>query len=103
MYRVTVYWRVKEASGSVIQDVPGDVCIEEHFKRTKESILKMIDVRGHRKLVEDLVLFTKDKELLDMSKTFEDSFPSHDKGEELKLYTDFNPKRSERPSKRARA
>jgi len=93
---------VKEASGSVIQDVPGDVCIIDHFKRTQESILKMIHVGAHRKLVEDLTLFTKDKELLDMSKTFKDSFPSHDKREQLELFTDFNPKRSERPSKRKR-
>jgi len=103
MYRVCVYWNVKGASGSVIQSVPGDVCIIDYFKGTKESILKMIHVGAHRKLVEDLALFTKDKELLDMSKTFKDRFPSHDDGEELQLFTDFNPKRSERPSKRARA
>jgi hypothetical protein len=102
MYRVCVYWKVKGGSGSVIQSVSGDVCIEEYFKGTQESILKMIHVGAHRKLVEDLVLFTKGKELLDMSKTFKDSFPSHDKREQLELFTDFNPKRSERPSKRKR-
>jgi len=103
MYRVCVYWKVKGGSGSVIQDVSGDVCIEEYFKGTKKSILKMIHVGAHRNLVEDLPLFTKDRELVDMSKTFKDSFPSHDNGEELQLFTDFNRKRSERPSKRARA
>ena len=43
-----------------------------------------------------------DKNLLDMSKTFEEIFDSHDKREELKLFTDFNPKRSERTAKRKR-
>ena len=90
MYRVKVSWKVNAVSGSVIQDVPGGMLIKDHFEGTKSSIVKNIHVLGHRKLVNDLVLFTEDKNLLDMSKTFEEIFDSHDKREELKLqYTFF--------------
>ena len=102
MYRVKVSWKVNEASGSVIQDVPFLMPIKDHFEGIKSSIVENIDVRGHRKLVKDLVLFTKDKKKLDMNKTFEEIFHSHDKSVELELFTDFNPKRSDRTNKRKR-
>ena len=102
MYRVKVSWKVNQASGSVIQDVPSGMSIKDHFERIKSSIVKNIDVCGHRKLVNDLVLFTKDKKKLDMNKTFEEIFHTHDKSVELELFTDFNPKRSDRTDKRKR-
>ena len=75
------------------------------IRRTKSLIRLKINVPAHHKLVDSLVLFDKPKKdgvnPVTTSKTFKETFESHDLATQLELYTDYhNPHGSDRTAKR---
>ena len=101
--RVNLNWKIVigpvKHSGCNLKDENIDKKLVEYWDDVKKSIKRSIQEPKHSKLVDSLYLFDKPKEYdvhpLDMSKTFRETFGSHDMSKQLELYTDYyNPNSS---------